>query len=642
MKLLINLFLILILNAHISFAKDLPFICFSDITSGPSTGNTDVSKDEGGAIVTIYGRNFGLPNDNNYISIGGIKTKHYSWGKADKPANLSGKMKMDKISFIIPKSCPEGINPIILKTQDGFSNEIFFNVRPGNIYFISLTGNDESGDGSFQKPWATLDNLNYNGALSKIKAGDIVYVMDGVKHEVLAGDRACIDMGDPANDIFPKAIIGYPNAQAYIGNKDIDKSYSLWVSGFGPTIHFTIANMNLIAKYEAASMYHGFRLVGNKITAPLGTGPTGAIAGQGNDLVLLGNEITEVGFEGCSKLYHPIYIQSAEACSGDRLPTERNRVIAYNYLHDNFSYDGINIYRECGSSAYMTGHYIYNNLLENQTGCGIRVGDYVVGENHVFNNVLINCGIGPDPKDAEAMHVPLYVHAGWEDTTTTIRVYNNTIIGGGWEGGAAWSSSMFGLGYNHEFGIDFRNNIILSTNENIAYYNSRFDPPLNGVVRNIWFGYADTPSWDANPISEDALIINEDYIGLKENSPAIDKAFSGETGNGLPLPTHDFYNVERPQGPGVDIGAIEWEKEATTNVKDTSPDDSFVNISVNNKKLYFTSHNVCHYIICDIKGQQLSRGNSNYGLNEISLETFLTGIYFIRINGVSKRFVVID
>ncbi|MFM2393730.1 MAG: hypothetical protein RLZZ546_1712, partial [Bacteroidota bacterium] len=370
MKFLFFTMIILMNQIHMLAKNDKPFLCFSDLISGPSNGNTDKSYADGGAIVTIWGRNFGEESNKSYVTIGGLKAVHYYWGKAQIPADLSGKMKMDKISFIIPNACPSGNNSIILKTERGESNALNFEVRGGKIYFISVKGNDENGDGSFQNPWASLDNVNHTGALSKIKSGDIIYIMDGVKHETIAGDRASIDLGDPASEAYPKAIIGYPNAQAYIGSKDIDKSYSLWVSGFGPTVHFTISNMNLIAKYEAASMYHGFRLIGNRITAPLGTGPTGAIAGQGNNLVLMGNEITEVGFEGCSKLYHPIYIQSAEACSGERLPTERNRIIAWNYLHDNFSYDGINIYRECGSSAYMTHHYIHNNLLENQTGCG--------------------------------------------------------------------------------------------------------------------------------------------------------------------------------------------------------------------------------------------------------------------------------
>ncbi len=251
-------------------------------------------------------------------------------------------------------------------------------------------------------------------------------------------------------------------------------------------------------------------------------------------------------------------MQSAELCSGPRAPTETDREIAWNYLHDNFSYDGINIFRECGSSAYMTNHRIHDNYIANQTGCGIRIGDYVVGENWVYNNVIVNSGIGPNPGGDEAMHVPLLIHAGW-DVPTVIHVYNNTIYGGGFTGGALWASSMVGFLDNHPFTLDFRNNIIVSTTAGVNYLNQSFPLPA-GSENNIWFGAGASPAWDANTINIDPQFVNPatNNFRLQAGSNAIDAARPLTATAALPLPALDFDAQPRPVNGAADIGAFEF------------------------------------------------------------------------------------
>ena len=57
---------------------------------------------------------------------------------------------------------------------------------------------------------------------------------------------------------------------------------------------------------SAVLMGSGYRVVGNHVSAPQGSAPEGAIEGSGNDLFVLGNEVSEAGRSRCSKLYHPI------------------------------------------------------------------------------------------------------------------------------------------------------------------------------------------------------------------------------------------------------------------------------------------------------------------------------------------------
>ncbi|MFZ1529965.1 MAG: IPT/TIG domain-containing protein [Ferruginibacter sp.] len=563
-NLLITCMMLLHLNAA---AINTPFICFTDINSGPATGNSDHSQPgqsagQDGAIVTIWGKNLGSSQGSSQVLTGGIPARIYRWANATAPAQLYTKLGMQMIEFQIPGTLPNGITTLQVVVNGISSNSVSFTIRSGNIYFIKTTGNDLSGNGSWDNPWTSLDNTSNTGALDKINAGDIIYICDGVSHTALAGDRATIDLGNPGTAALPKAIVGYPGAAASVGNPEINNAYSLWVSGFGPTINWVISKLYLTAKDGAANMYHNFRLVGNKITAPNGSEPTGAIAASGNNLYILGNELTNIGFAGTSKLYHPIYIQSAEACSGPRLPTETNRELAWNYLHDNFSYDGINIYRECSSSAYMTNHRVHDNYIENQTGCGIRIGDYVTGENWIYNNIVENAGIGPNPAGDQAMHIPVFIHAGWDDTTTIIHFYNNTIVGGGFNGGAAWASSMVGFSNSHPYTLDFRNNIIVSTVPGVTYLNPALWQPT-GAQRNLWHGAGTAPVWDNNSINTDPLFVNSAAgdFRLLTNSPAKDVALPISATSFQPLPTLDFDAKNRPQNGITDIGAFEFSSE---------------------------------------------------------------------------------
>ncbi len=633
--------------ASLAFGEIKPFLCFSDAISGPATGNSDTSlqgqvANKDGAIITIWGKHLGAEQGNSKILIDGKEARVYQWANATSPADLYTHLQMQMISFQIPSSANIGLTDIYVVVNNQKSNKLPFAIREGNIYFISKLGNDETGNGSWQAPWATLDNSNYTGALEKIKAGDFIYVLDGVNHVDIVGDRGCIDLGPPGTETHPKSIIAYPYANATIGTEDADKSYVLWVSGIGLTSNFTISKFNLIADNEAASMHHGFRVVGNKITAPKGDGPTGAVAGLGNNLYLLGNEITNVGFKGTSKLYHPIYIQSYESCNGPRLPLESNREIAWNDLHDNLSFDGINIYRECGSSAYMTNHRVHDNFILNQTGCGIRCGDYVVGENWIYNNIIAHAGLGPDPITEQAMHVPVMIHAGWNDTTTLIHFYNNIIYGGGFKDGAAWSSSMVAFAYNHPFDLDFRDNIIVSTIDGISYMNPAFNPPMSGVENNLWYGSGEPPAWDEKaysfqPVFED--VSQFDFHSLSYNT--IDLAIGD--GQIFPTPSYDFDGVARPQGTKADLGCFEKIVEIT-NVKENTnvdikiwpnPSNDLVTIDFGSEIFIGEKLKIINILNEVVFDQKIISKNITLPTNVLR-----NGMYILKVKNINEPFIV--
>jgi len=65
-----------------------PVLCFSDLTSGPRTGNSDDSfghGDQDGAIVTVWGKNLGSAQADSKIFANGAEAIVYSWGDATAP-----------------------------------------------------------------------------------------------------------------------------------------------------------------------------------------------------------------------------------------------------------------------------------------------------------------------------------------------------------------------------------------------------------------------------------------------------------------------------------------------------------------------------------------------------------------------------
>ena len=559
------------ISGYLFSGNAAPVILFTDLASGPNSGNSDDSQPgqvagTDGAIVTVWGRNLDSVQGSSQILVDGKVARIYSWGNATAPADLYTKLKLQMVVFQIPSTTASGTISIEVKVNNTMSNSLPFTIRPGNIFFIKSTGNDASGDGSWSQPWKTLDNSSYTGAIDKMQSGDIIYLCNGTDHSIEDGDRACIDFGQPGLLLAPKALVGYPGATVTIGNPTVEKAYSLFVSGVGYTYNYTVAKLSFIASATVVSLFDGFRFVGNKVTAPNGDGPTGAVGGQGNNLYLLGNELTQIGNTNTSKLYHPVYFQSAEACSGPRLPTEKNREIGWNYMHDNLAFDGINLYRECGSSAYMDNQRVHDNYILNQTGDGIRIGNYVCGENWFYNNMIINAGIGPDPQGDEAHHIPVEITAGWTDTTTLIHFYNNTIYGGGFTGGASWASGMVGFDQFNQFTLDFRNNIIVSTVSGIDYLNSQYTIPASGYAEhNLWYGAGAAPAWDSSPLNADPQFTNASNFdfSLKSMSPAVDAATPLTATTSKPLPSFDLFSTPRPQGAQHDMGAVEYASTPT-------------------------------------------------------------------------------
>lgn len=537
------------------WAASDPVLYFSDITSGPKTGNTDTSlgqtPGQDGAIVTIWGR--GLAGAT--VTCNGSPAAYTLYrGNASQPADLFSFHQMQTISFQISHLALNGSGGIYVTAGGRQSNTLPFTVRTGNIRFVKTTGDDTTGDGSWANPWRTIVK-----AKDAILPGDIAYIGNGVDATAEEEYSACVNLGTDGLAGNPKALVVYPGAVSTVGNATLERAFHVFnTEADRYSLHWVIAKFTLVTSGVGVTAQTGFRVIGNHVTAPNGDGLDGAIGALGDDVTILGNELDSVGSLNCDKLYHAIYISGVRKDDAPRAPTESGREVGWNYIHDCLSNRAINVYSEQPYSAFIEGHRIHDNVIVNQRGDGILLGYYVTGVNSITNNLIVRAGLGPEWVSGESYHTGIRVDAGHEDAPgTTVNCCNNTLYGCGWPDavlpGETGHFMVSPEALARVTTMSFSNNIIRSTGEPYLAEESGFPPA--GDYRNCWYGSGAPPAWDTTAINADPLFADAsaDDMRLRGGSPCIN------AGKDLPaIVPRDILGAGRPQGPAFDTGAYEF------------------------------------------------------------------------------------
>ena len=537
---------------------DDPVLFFSDLTSGPRTGNSDASggriPGQDGAIVTLWGRNLGsAPGSAQVFCNGALAASYYYSGAATNPANLSAYHKMEMIVFQVSHLAQPGPGGIHVVVWGKPSGSLPFTVRSGAIHFVMASGDDDVGTGSWSQPWRTIMK-----GVDTMAAGDVAYIGHGVNETNEFDAGAAVNLRSDGAAGNPKALVVYPGATARVGNPTLERAFFFYDGNNDRfTTDWVIAKFRITTGQLGAPAYHGFRVVGNYITAPNGDGMDGAIDFQGNDVFVLGNELDRIGSTNCSKLYHSIYGKGFRTDDPPRAPAESNREIAWNYVHDSAANRGINIYSEQTNSAFIERHSVHDNVIVNQRGDGIMLGYYVVGDNWIYNNLIIRAGLGPEWPDGESYHTGIRIGAGHEAVSNTVvHCYNNTLYACGWSG-AVLPGENGHLLVNPEAlplaTVKFLNNIIHSTGEPYVAEESADLP--SGNHRNCWYGSGAAPAWDTGAVNADPRFVaaGAGDFALSQTSPCID---AGADVSAVVL--RDLLGLPRPQGVAVDIGAFEF------------------------------------------------------------------------------------
>jgi len=536
--------------------KSIPVIFFSDLQYAPKTGWK--GSDEVGAVVTIWGRNFGEEGQrqDSFVSVGGIKLtkdRHYldTWSERSNPVPW-----LESITFQLNSNMQEGKRKISL-TVDGIeSNSLPFTIGAGNIYYVSADSALSNTNGSFTKPFHCSDYIE------ALKPGDIVYWRGGTYNRQCHGGNAVIwyKKKFPSGTADkPISLISFPNEEA-----TLDALTKGHITNFASAVkvkspYITVAKFKMKATELGVQGTYHTRFIGNDIEGgkKFRSG-TGIVVLGRDEGKALGNNIH--GGRSKDKLDHAVYILG---CSS----TSTGNEVAYNYIYDNNfgALSGVkntgfaamivvnHQSKRCAVNERLLSHRIHNNFISCEDyyarGIGIHDLSWDRGETSqpqptlVYNNITLNCGV------ANAVYAADYA-AAYHDNGNAV-FFNNSFLnnhGMGFE--------MGGGKLNLE--TQLKNNVFtqLGTEEDCQ------DGKPETISHNAYWG---CKPWGPNAVMNNPLItINKagyDPVTLSPASPLIaagDPSVKSVTINNeiFVVVERDFYGTLRGKDK-VSIGAVE-------------------------------------------------------------------------------------
>lgn len=513
---------------------------FSDLTSGPNQGGPDGK----GAFVTVWGNGFGDARGASTVTIGGGAADNYPVWTATK------------ITFQLGAAAATG-NIVVHVAGKGASGGLPFTVRAGNIYFVTSSGSD-SAAGSFAAPWKTIPK-----AKNAIAAGDIAYI--GVRagdsvSQIIEDTTAAYGcaLGMSANDGgnsgtagAPKALVAYPGATATIGATSGLERGILTPGISGSFDYWVISQLTLRGQTEALDFEGpatGWRVVGNDISCPNGTGMSGCVTGTDTPntpgaLKFFGNMVHDAAAQVTSvtKYYHGIYFAS------DHLE------LGWNTVRDGKTCRAIQFHDSGGPNEFDI--VVHDNVIHGTVCDGLNFAtvDPSRGAIVAYNNVIYDVGRGPDPADGSSDYACIYVanitNAG-SPGSGNVALYNNTLYDCGARGGGA--SGAIAVDSGGPVGVKMDDNLIEALSGGSYVSGDTGSTPAIGGSNNLLDGAGAAPPYLTGSVSGAPLFANAagGDFHLTAQSPAVDH------GTTTAAPT-DLDGNPRPQGAAFDIGAYE-------------------------------------------------------------------------------------
>ena len=338
-------------------------------------------------------------------------------------------------------------------------------MRAGNIYFVSPGGND-GASGSFGSPWCTLLK-----ARDTIKAGDIIYAMNGVSQTADDGSgwSTAFLLRDGGRTGLPKALVAYPGAVVTIGGVNgptLGVRSTDYSAGTGACPGYWVFAGLVLRGLAAMALAGGsnWRIVGNDISCPFGDGAGACFeTNQASNIAFLGNVVHDTGKTDASALYQGVYFS-----------TDSNHVDAgWNRIERVRGCRGIQVHSSPLNSQGTTGFNqydlsIHDNVIHDTQCDGIVIAtvDPSKGKVELYNNIIYNAGQGPNNPEHSGGWSCIFT-SGTTNTGSpgggTVEIFNNTLFNCGSFTHPPYSNARSAVsngGGNPRLQVRLRNNII--------------------------------------------------------------------------------------------------------------------------------------------------------------------------------------
>lgn len=572
------------LPIHASFAET-PLIAYTDIQSGPNTGGENGK----GIYLSVFGKNFGSSGlgTTTKVFINDVEVDNYRYLGPSR-----GRQDIQQITVQIGSlgnPTPGAALPVKVAVNGvGSNTDQTFVVNPGNIYFVSLSGNDSTGaPGSIASPYRTVqkNTINNNGVAGcpinsgiqtvsaagvwgLVRPGDFIVMRGGNWTDVskdgffLRTQNKAGKAATGAIDTGPITLMGYPGESVFIDRTNtVNRTSGGGISSADSARHalgcgsrITITNVKvesgfndgMISTQAAAFNPSGsyWRVVNSEMTAVScqnndnckGAGVSGS--GLGN--VWLGNYVHDVYDKpgnGTDLENHGFYMDGVGSYE-----------VAYNRIENIYGGNGIQMYST--TTATTNNAHIHHNLIGNVAKHGINLADGAADGILVYNNVIYDTSF-----------------AGLRFNTINLagaKVYNNTFVNTDKLNGLSSSRAALSNDWNIPAGgVEIRNNIFVPGAANRYFVGGSvgFSVVSGLMSNNLWFNGAGPVAGSNNILADPKFVdLALRNLRLQTTSPAIDAGTSAAST--VVVDDWDIISTlltrnMRPMGSGFDIGAFE-------------------------------------------------------------------------------------
>jgi len=517
-----------------ALVQSAPRIFYTDVESGPNTGG----ENNNGAYLSLFGKGFGTDLTQIKVYVGNGEVSRYMY-----LGPSLGRPDVQQLSVQLGQATSSGPVKVVVNGVSSNTDHTF-TVRPGNFYFISLTGSDSNGAvNDVTHPFRTpnyVKGLISPGDFLVVRGG--TYVLDDGTNNI--SNSTWLRYPPNGTAASPNTLMGYPGETVIV--KPLNSWIWLWAGDGTAGSHWVISNFNVL--YVNCTAGSALLLstvttvsdvcLGNQVAHKLtdiravninfdGQNLGGMCAGSGDSPVnvqysdhvkVLGVSVHDTA-NNPNEAGHVIYLAAVQNA------TEVGWNALWNIPH---SRAVVQVHQDsfggaCWGQKFLTDIQIHDNLLHDLAGQPIML-DGGTGDIQVYNNLIYNV------RDVTYSDIFSLRASGG---TLNASLYNNTAYADALTGGQGF---MLGFGSaNLPQHVTLYNNIFYLTDPQDLWYGSDWfstDQVAAWIkggnvtsANNLWYGsrsampsFAGYHELNVNPQLVNPRLGN---FALRGGSPAI-------------------------------------------------------------------------------------------------------------------------